>query len=344
MRRYLCLVVGLMLVAGCQRKPSEQTATPADGATPAAATTPAAPEPPKPVPAELPDVIARVNGEPITRAEFEQAVSSYEASSGTEVRPDNRAEVYRSVLDDLIAFRLLSGELKSRGLEVDRKELDAAMGELRSRFPNEAAYRRALAGQKLTADQVRERTKTTLLINRLLEQEVGGDIQVSPGEVAKYYEENPARFEQPEAVRLSHILIAVPEDAGENQRKAARARAAELARRARGGANFAALAKAQSQDVSRERGGDIGFIVRGQAQPAFEEVAFALKPGEISDPVETVYGFHVIKAVERRETQKVPFGQAAAQVEEFLLDQQRQDKAREYVDRLKTTRKVEILI
>lgn len=345
MRTYLCLAVFCLVVAAaCQRSGPEETAKPAVESAPQATATPELPEPLKPVPAELPEMVARVNGEPVTREDLEEAVRGYQANSGTEVRPDNRTEIYRGVLDELIAFRLLGAELKTRGIEVDREELDAAMKDLRGRFPNEAAYRRALAEQKLTADQLRERTKQTLLINRLLEQEVGSELDVAPSDVAKFYEENPDRFQQPEAVRLSHILIGVPRDAPEARREAARARAADLSARARKGANFAALAKAHSQDASRERGGDIGFIVRGQAQKPFEEAAFALKPGEISDPVETIYGFHVIKAGERRPAQKVPFGQAAAQVEQYLREQQRQQRVSEYVERLKASGKVEILI
>lgn len=345
MRTYLCLAVCLVLAAGCQRSQPEKTAgTTAADAAPQAPAASQEPEPPKPVPAELPDVIARVNGETISREDLEEAVRGFQANSGTEVRPDNRSEVYRGVLDELIAFRLLNAELASRKIDVGAAELDAAMADLRQRFPNEAAYRRALAEQKLTAEQLRARTKQTLLMNRLLEQEVGDNTQVSPSEVAKFYEENPDRFQQPEAVRLSHILIGVPQDAGEAQRKAARGRAADLAARARKGANFASLAKQHSQDASRDRGGDLGFVVRGQAQKPFEDAAFALQPGEVSDPVETVYGFHVIKAGEKRPAQKVPFGQAAAQVEEYLREERRQDAVRQYVDRLRTSGKVEILI
>lgn len=346
MRTCLCLVACLVLAAGCNRDGREGTEAPAATAKPAA-TAPAAPtepELPRPVPAQLPDVIARVNGETISARELEDAVRSYTANTGTEVRPDNRAEIYRGVLDELIAFKLLAGELKTRKIEIDPKELDAAMAELRRRFPNEAAYRRALAEQKLTVDQLRERTRQTILINQLLEQEVGDDVQVSPSEVAKFYEENPDRFQQPEAVRVSHILIAVPQGASEEQRKAAQAKAAEIAARARSGASFAALAKQHSNDASRERGGDLGFVVRGQAQKPFEEAAFALQPGEVSDPVETIYGFHVIKAAEKRPAQKVPFGQAAAQVEQYLLEQRRLEKTREFVNRLKASHRVEILI
>ena len=342
MKRYLCAVALLGAVAGCQRS---QPATPAAGSTsPPAADAPAAtPARPKPVPAQLPEVVARVNGEAITREEFQQAVREFEGRSGP-VMPDTRDEVYRGVLDDMIALRLLSAEMKARKMDLEPAELEAAMRELQSRFPDEKTFRQALAEQQMTPDQLRDRTRTTLLINELLEQEIGKDIAVKPSEIATFYEENPTRFAQAEAIRVSHILIGVRPDASESVRKAARDRAAQLAKRARTGSDFAALARAHSNDASRERGGDLGFVPRGQAQPAFEQAAFALAPGEISDPVETQYGFHVIKAIEKRPAQTVPFGQAAPQVEQYLLDQRRQEQARAFVDRLKKTGKVEILI
>ena len=345
MKRYVCLFALLGAIAGCQKPPADEPKPNAGStaATGAAAAGDAKPAAPKPVPAQLPDPVARVNGDSITRDELLQAVRELEERSGP-VMPDTRDEVFRGVLDDLIAFRLLSGELKNRKLEVGKAELDAALGELRGRFPTEKAYREALAEQKMTPDELRERTRTTLLINQLLEAEVGKDLSVKPGEVATFYEQNPGRFAQPEAVRLSHVLIGVPQGAPESVRAAARERAADVAKRAKAGADFARLARTHSNDASREQGGDLGFVPRGQGQPSFEQAAFALAPGEVSDPVETTYGFHVIKAGEKRPAQTVPFGQAAAQVEQYLLDQRRQDLARAYVNRLKAVGKVEVLI
>jgi peptidyl-prolyl cis-trans isomerase C len=344
-KRFVCLLALLGAIAGCQKAPADSPA-PAAGAPPAPGAAPAGDVKaalPKPVPAQLPDPVARVNGEAVAREELLQAVRDLEERSGP-VLPDTRDQVFRGVLDDLIAFKLLSGELKNRKLEVEKNELDAALGELRSRFPTEKAYREALAEQKMTPDQLRARTRTTLLINQLLEAEVGKDLSVKPADVAAFYEQNPARFAQPEAVRLSHVLIGVPQGAPESARTAARQRAADVAKRAKAGADFARLARTHSNDASRERGGDLGFVPRGQAQPSFEQAAFALSPGEVSDPVETTYGFHVIKAGEKRPAQTVPFGQAAAQVEQYLLDERRQELARAYVNRLKSAGKVEILM
>ena len=90
--------------------------------------------------------------------------------------------------------------------------------------------------------------------------------------------------------------------------------------------------------------GHLGVASRGQAQPPCEQAAFALAPCEVSDPIQTTYGYHVIKGTEKRPAQTVPFGQAAAQVEEYLLEQRRQEQARAFVERLKTSGKVEVLI
>ena len=350
MRKYLCLVALLSAAAACQKsEPARSTRatrpslTPAAPATTASTSAAAAPTAVKPVPAKLPEIVARVNGEPITLGEFQAALREYESRSGS-VMPDTRDAVYRGVLDDLIALRLLNAELDRRKMEAKPAELEEALRELRGRFPNEKAYRDALAEQNLTPEQLRDRTRRSLLINQLIEQEVGKSIAVKPSEVATFYEQNPSRFTQPESVRVSHILIGVPANAPPAGRESARQRAAEVTQKARAGADFAALARQYSNDASRTRGGDLGFIVRGQAQPPFEQAAFTLAPGQISDPIETVYGFHIIKGGEKRPSHAVPFGQAAAQVEQYLLDQKRQQQAREYVTRLKSGGKVEILI
>ena len=163
MRTSACLLAILVATAGCNRSEPAKPAASTPAAAPAAST-PAEPPKPKPVPAQLPEVVARVNGESISRDEFEQAVRDFESRSGP-VMPDTRDQVYRGVLDDMIAFRLLSGELKSRKIEVPAAELDVAMRELRGRFANDSAYRQALAEQKMTQEQLRERTRTTLMIN-----------------------------------------------------------------------------------------------------------------------------------------------------------------------------------
>ena len=261
---------------------------------------PATPPAPKPVPAELPSVVAKVNGDDIQRGEFETTIQNVESRAGRPVPPEQRDQVYRGVLEDLIALRLLKQEVARRQLTATDAELAEAMKGMRQQFPTEAAFKQALIAQKMTLEQLREETRTQVLVSKMLQQEVGSQIAVKPTDISGFYEKNPDKFQQPEAVHASHVLITVPEGAAPAARAAARAKAENVLKQARAGVDFAKLARTYSDDASKGRGGDLGFFPKGQMVPAFEAAAFALAPNQVSDLVESPFGFHVIKVIEKR--------------------------------------------
>ena len=345
MKPHPLLAALLAATVACQKPPSSSASAQPTVAPAAQAAQPTpAPVVPKPVPAELPAVLARVNGAEITRAEFEQNVKNIEGRAGRQLPPEQRDQVYRGLLDEMVAVRLLQQEADRRQLTVDAARLEAAMKQLRSQFPTEAAFKQALVAQKMSLDDLRKEARQNLLVSEMLEQEVGKQIAVKPSDVSAFYEKNPDRFQQPEAMRASHVLILLPQGADEAARTAARAKADMVLKKARGGADFAALARAHSDDSSKQRGGDLGFFPKGQMVPAFDAAAFALQPNQISDVVETPFGFHVIKVIERRPARTVPFAEAADQIEQFLKQEQQQQKTRAFVDQLKAKGKVEIFI
>jgi peptidyl-prolyl cis-trans isomerase C len=260
------------------------------------------------------------------------------------VPPEKRDELYRGVLDDLVAYRLLKQEVVARQMTASDAEVDARIGAFKQQMGSEANFRAALQAQQLTEAKLREDAKTDILVNKLLEQEVTQKLLVKPSDIATFYEKNPDRFQQSESVRAAHILVLVPQDADEKTRAAAKARAEAALKAAKAGQDFAQLAKRYSNDASAQRGGDLGFIPKGQMVPAFEAAAFALEPGQVSDLVETQFGYHVIKALEKRPARVVPFVEAAAQIEQFLQQQQRQEKSKALVEQLKSKGKVEIFI
>lgn len=299
---------------------------------------------PKAVPEVLPDTIAVVNGDAIEKAEFEQAIKAVEQRAGGPIPADQRDAVYRGVLDDMVAYRLLRQEAQERKVAVADAEVGERLKALQQQFGTEAAFEQALKAQQTTLEKVRDDARTDLAVAKLLEDEVTRQVAVAPAEISAFYERNPERFKQPEAVRASHILVIVPSGTDAKGRAALRARAEEAHKAARAGQDFAKLAARYSQDASAQQGGDLGFFPRGRMVPAFEQAAFALQPGEVSDLVETEFGFHVIKVTERREARTVPFAEATGQIERFLQQQKRQEKAKAFVDGLKAKGKVEVFI
>ncbi len=127
-------------------------------------------------------------------------------------------------------------------------------------------------------------------------------------EARALYEKRASRYDQPEQVRARHILVSVPAGASEEQRKAARERIEEARQRIEAGEDFAVVAGEISEDPgSKDRGGDLGFFGRGQMVGPFEEIAFSLEPGQLSDPVQTDFGFHLIRVEEKKEAVHRPF-------------------------------------
>jgi peptidyl-prolyl cis-trans isomerase C len=336
------LVITVLSVAACSKSPAEATTAP--GAQGAAAT-PAQPEPPKPVPAQLPDVLARVNGETVTKAEFEEYVQNLEGRAGGPVPAEQRDQVYRGVLDQLVGYRLLQQESKARKVAVPDAEVDARIGEIRKQFPSEDVFMQMLIQRKMTLEQIRNDARQDMAIAKLIESEIASKIAVKPEQVQDFYAKNPEQFKQEERVRASHILIAFPEKADAPAKAQAKAKADQVLKDVKAGKDFAALAKEHSQDPgSAVNGGDLGFFQKGQMVGPFNDVAFTLAPGAISDVVETQFGYHIIKVAEKQPSRAVPLEEVRPQLEQFLANQNREEQTEAFVKALRAKGKVEILI
>ena len=351
MRRAVSILI-IAVLAACSRTESAsakpQAAPPAPVASAQSApTTPAAPPQAaavKPVPAQLPEVVARVNGEAISGKELEDAIRAIAGRAGP-VPPDERDRVYRGVLDDMIGYRLMIQEAKARKVTVADAEIDAQVAQIRSQFPNDAQFQQALAAQNTTLDAVRKDTRDEMSAAKLVDSEIAGKIAVKPEAVTDFYNKNQDKFQQGPRVRASHILIGIPQNADAATKQQAKTKAEALLKDLKAGKDFAEAAKANSQDPgSAPNGGDLGYFEQGQMVPPFEQAAFALKAGEMSDIVETQFGYHIIKVAEKQNSRVVPLDEAKGQIEEYLTQQNRHAQTELFVQTLKMKAKIEVLI
>jgi peptidyl-prolyl cis-trans isomerase C len=323
-----------------------QTPAPA-GAAPAApgAAAPAEPAAVKPVPAQLPEVVARVNGEAISRGDLEEAVTEIEARAGQPMPANQRDRVLRAVLDQLIGYRLLVQESTTRKTTVPDAELEARMGQIRSQFPSEEVFQQQLQQRKMTLEQLRADTRASMQITAMLQAELDAKTKVTPEQINDFYAKNPSAFQQGERVRASHILVRVQPNADAAEREKARVKAAGILADVKAGKDFAALAKQYSDDPgSGAKGGDLGYFERGQMVPPFEEAAFTLMPGQTSDLVQSDFGYHIIRVVDRQPGRVQPLADVRTDIENYLVGQNREQQTRLFVEALKTKGKVEIFI
>jgi peptidyl-prolyl cis-trans isomerase C len=342
--------------SACTKKADQPPAKGADPAAAAAAASPATggPSPAgaptaepaaKPVPAQLPEVVARVNGEDVKKTELDMAVKTLEDRARSAVPPEQRDAVYRQVLDRIIGFHLLVQEAKARKVVAPPWEVDGQVDQIRKQFPSEDAFKQMLQARGVTLEQLRADTSQTIAVNVMLKNEVEPLVKVTDAEAKAFYEQNKPRFRQEDSVHASHILIRVPEQADAAAKAKAKAQADDLLAQIKKGGDFAGLAKKFSQDPgSAPNGGDLGFFNKGQMVPAFEQAAFGLKPGQTSGVVETPFGYHIIRVSETKAGRDLPYDEVKAQIEDYLKQQARDQKSQEFVDRLKAKGKVQIFM
>jgi peptidyl-prolyl cis-trans isomerase C len=261
------------------------------------------------------------------------------------VPAQQRDQILRGVLDQIVSYRLLVQESRARKVAAADAEVDARMKEIQGQFPSEEAFKQMLTARKTTLDQVRSDIRQDISVQKLIENEISASSAVKPEQVADFYAKNPDQFKQPERVRASHILITVPKGADAATKTAARTKAADLLKQVKAGGDFAALAKQHSQDPgSGQNGGDLGFFQPGQMVGPFNDVAFSLAPGAVSDLVETDFGFHIIKVAEKQAPRTVPLDEVRPQLEQYLERQNREQQTDAFVNGLKAKGKIEILI
>jgi peptidyl-prolyl cis-trans isomerase C len=198
----------------------------------------------------------------------------------------------------------------------------------------------------MTPDQFRDKMTEEATAQAVLEREL--KITVPDGDIKKFYDDNPSKFEQPEMVRASHILLSTRDTTTNEElsaeKKAAKHKLAEdLLKRARAGEDFPKLAKEYSEDPgSKDNGGEYKFP-RGQMVAEFETVAFALKTNEVSDIVTTKFGYHIIKLSEKYPASKIELAKASPQIKEYLNGQETRKLAPDYFAKLRKDADVEIL-
>jgi peptidyl-prolyl cis-trans isomerase C len=264
--------------------------------------------------------------------------------SGLQVPPDQQKEFDQQALSQLIAGELIyQAGLKLAVKDLDKK-VDDRLAQHRARFANAEDFAKAIKALDMDEKGLRDFTRRDIVVANFIEQAIAAKIRVAEEETRKFYDQNPDKFKRGEMVRASHILLGVDVKASAEEKKKAREKAVKLRKELAAGADFASLARENSTCPSSKQGGDLGFFGKGQMVPPFEQVAFALKPGEISDVVETQFGYHVIKLVEKKAADTVDFKDARPRIEEYLKNQKIQAALNAYLAEARKGATVEVLL
>lgn len=318
-------------IAAAQAKPAEPKPA---GSKPAAAATPA----PK-----SGGTVGRVNGRAISRRDFDLMVQVQFRQRGPgERRHEDLEAVRASALDALIDAELLYQKAQEAKITVPDAETRAETERLKNLLGGPEETATFLKESGLEPRDLDEQVRRNLVVKRFIDTEVAKGIEVSDAQAKAWYDAHPESVSRPESVRISQIVVPVGSDASANKRSDARQKAEAILKEIQGGKDFGEMARLHSGGPEAQRGGDAGWVwAGGGALPAVERAALALKPGQMSDIVESRRGFHLLKATDRRPAGPIPFAEAKPGVIERVRAEQRDEKLRLYLADLRRKATIE---
>ena len=290
--------------------------------------------------------VARVNGRPIPRSEFEMAVQlQFNTKHGNRVGVGELRATREKVLDRLIDGELLYQRAIKQTVKVKEKDVTAEVEKIRGRFESEEAFLQTLRTNATSEQAFRAQVRRSLIITRFLDREVLRGVRVSDEDVRLYYDQHPAETKRREAVPIRQILIRIDPNGPGQTRAAAREKIEAILSELRAGSEFEEMARRYSEGEGASEGGDRGILIRGAgAPPLIARAAFSLAAGEISDVIETRQGFHLLKVGERRPAGIVPFDEAKDRIRARLESTVRDEAVRAYVDSLRGKAAIERLL
>jgi peptidyl-prolyl cis-trans isomerase C len=268
-------------------------------------------------------VVATVNGDPITLAEFQERFGR------TGIKPEQEAELEIKVefLNRLIERKMMLIEAQRKRIKVGLPEINKKMEALRAEYGKD--IKDLLASQGVDFEKWKSDIWEDIMIERLIASEVNRRVSVAPSDVRRYYQANSQEFEKPEQVRVRQIVVVTEEEARKVE---------ELLR---AGTDFAALAREKSTAPEAERGGDLGYFAMGE-MPAEFNVVFGLPKGGISGVVKSPYGFHIFKLEEKRRAGRMGLDEVSKSIAEKLRREKEDARYKQWLKELRSRTKFEV--
>ncbi len=277
------------------------------------------------------DAVAVVDGDEVAKADLDALIAQAEKSYETQKRdfPKAGTPEYRTLRDQFVQYLVQRVQLEQQAAELDvevtEKQVEERLEQIKKQYFSGDAkkYEEQLKEQGLSDRQVRADIRAQVVSEEIFES-VTKDVKVSDADVKAFYEDNAAQFSTPESREVRHILVKT------------KALAERLAAELKGGADFAALAKKHSTDTGSKASGGKLTITRGQTVAPFDKQAFALAKNEVSAPVKTEFGFHLIEPLsEVKKADKAPLKEVENDIRQQLLQTKKNEAMTKWVDDLK---------
>jgi len=273
-------------------------------------------------------VLIHVDGRSVTLEQFQKDFAAT-LPPGQNLSPEEKQELERAFLVQVIDRELALDEAENLGITVTPMEVEEALQEYRRDYPA-GAFEEMLSERGITLDSWQRELTQNLLMEKVVRQAAYSGVTVSEEEIAAYYQKHRDNFDRPEQVRARQIVIA---SEAEGQR---------ILGLLRQGESFAEMARQYSLSPDSEQGGDLGFFARGEMPPAFDAVVFSLPVGRLSDLVKSEYGFHIFLVEERRKAMRLGLDDVREEIRSGLRAEKEDRAYQEWLGKLRGQAAIEV--
>jgi peptidyl-prolyl cis-trans isomerase SurA len=287
-------------------------------------------------------VVAKVNSEIITLSSVDERVELLKQKIQGDYQ-GSKEEILDEALNMIVEEKLQLQEGKKRGLVVDDSAVEAAVKNIEQKNGlQEGQLALMLESEGRSMESYKNQIRDQILVSKVVRFELGSRTNISERKITKYYHNNQKDFWEPNKVRVRHILILTEKGLSVDKKKEKYLLVKNILREVKGGRDFADAAKEYSEDISASEGGDVGFVDKGKMVPEFEKAVYRMKEGEISDIVETEYGYHIIKVDKVLAGRTLPLKDVKNKIQ-FILSSKKQKSAyEEWMNRLRKSAFIEI--
>ncbi len=296
----------------------------------------------------VPEVMAIVEGKKISSTIYLRTLIMIKENiekAGQKLDENTFNQLKREIVESIINTEALLYQAKKEGINVPKKEVEDRLKKIQSNFQDQAHFEKSITEQGLTIDEFVSDIERGLRINTLLQNKVISKVDVNDNAVKEYYKLNQLEFEEEEKIHAAHIFIKAGAAMSENDKAKAKEKAEGILKQIRAGASFDEIASTENHDEATAlRAGDLGSLRKSQFVAQFTQAALTLLPGDISGVVETRFGYHIFKLIDKVPSTFIPFEKVAGQIKDQLENQQRNRMISNYISRLRNSLSVKVFI
>jgi len=292
------------------------------------------------------DIAVSVDGKVLTKAQLEKDVKALMKAYKDKIPKDKTKEVRENIkkqlVENFIIRTVLEDEIEKRKIEVTEKEINEAMSKIKASLPANKKFTDFLKENNLTMEELNKALASDIKVKKIVLMELGDNAKPTQKEINKFYSDNSDKFTVPESVHVRHILVLSGKDDIDNVKAEKKVKIENLRKQIIDGADFAEIARKNSECPSKEKGGDLGNITRGQTVEPFENAAFSQENNVIGPVVVTDYGYHIIQVLSHNPKKMIPLEEVTNKISDYLEKQKQADAFAALIKKLRENAKIVI--